>query len=1311
MPGRTRSCPKDRSLTTVLVILSLGASPGVSVAASAGGAGDEAKRILATSGVRGGLVVHVGCGDGTLTAALHAGKGFLVHGLDRDESCVEQARSHIRSAKLYGPVSVDRWTTPPRLPYADGLVNLVVVDAGQTVARDELLRVLAPGSVACLREGDGWAMIRKPRPDNIDDWTHVLGDASNNAVAADAAVAPPQHVHWVAGPRNARHHESLATMTVAVSAGGRLFYIIDEAPAASILLRPAWSIVARDAFSGVMLWKRPIVRWHSHLHSFRSGPPALARRLVATPHRVYVTLGTRAPVTALDAATGQTLTTYEGTEDAEEILHRDGVLYLMVGAPPYAATRASPDKNAKTVMAIDATSGSVLWKRSGVRPLPTSLAVGGGRAYYVDGRGLVALNAKTGHELWQTPRTVALKRPGWSAPTVVACNDVVLCADRQAETPPNVDESTGKKMAAWLAEGGYPGDLIAYAAADGKELWRHRCAEAYHAPVDVFVVDGLVWYGQSRSRHGPDFTVARDLHTGEIKRRIAPGKAFKTTMPHHRCHRNRATSRYIVAGRTGVEFIDLETGEARRHHWTRGTCQFGTLPCNGLLYVPPHACACYIEAKLTGFYALAPERRAKSEGRSTKEEARLQRGPAYGQDRLRPSSVALGPSLDWPTYRHDAARSGCTETAVSAKLHTLWRAKIGERLSSPVIADGVALVASVDAHTICALRTDSGQELWRFAAGGRIDSPPSVSQGLVVFGSADGCVYCLRLADGKLAWRFRAAQVPRMIVAFDQVESTWPVHGTVLIRDNTVTFAAGRTSYLDGGIALFRLDLATGRVLSERRVASRGPDTEDQPDEPIMFEMPGALPDVLSSDGERVYMRRLAFDARSLEPEASRPHLYSPAGFLNGDWWHRTYWIYGDHFYSGYIGWYFAGRENAAGRLLAVDDETIYGYGYKPDFYRGSRARQYHLFAVARKSLPDPGSPDYNRANRDYRQRGEKKFKVRFTWRQDVPLLARAMVLSKDTLFLAGPPEQGLRSVPIYEGKRGAMLMAASAADGKTLAQYALEALPVYDGLVAARGRLFVSLQNGALLCLGAPGPSDDRPPLETWASTRKPTTGQSREPGLVGHWPLDEGTGSIAADRSRLGNDAEVDGQWVRGSFGTCVRATGAPGAVVLWDGPSVQFGTDSFSLALWVKPDAYDRRLLGKEDHPRHWWVVNLLRDGRAELVLGTGSGKGKSVRPTAKTPLPQDKWTHLAFSIDRKNRTVTCYVNGRPDGRTTIPPQLTGSLSVEGKDLMIPSAHKPFVGLLDELRLYRRPLTDAEAKAWYEKEGPLRTSVAYR
>ena len=112
-----------------------------------------------------------------------------------------------------------------------------------------------------------------------------------------------------------------------------------------------------------------------------------------------------------------------------------------------------------------------------------------------------------------------------------------------------------------------------------------------------------------------------------------------------------------------------------------------------------------------------------------------------------------------------------------------------------------------------------------------------------------------------------------------------------------------------------------------------------------------------------------------------------------------------------------------------------------------------------------------------------------------------------------------------------------------------------------------------------------------------------------------------------------------------------------------------------------------------------------------LGTGREVGKSVRPTSRTPLSRERWTHVAFAVDRERGQVRCYINGAPDGTARIPGKLTGSLSVEGKDLMIPSARKPFVGLIDELKLYRRALADAEVKADWQREHAKRTSAAWR
>jgi hypothetical protein len=53
------------------------------------------------------------------------------------------------------------------------------------------------------------------------------------------------------------------------------------------------------------------------------------------------------------------------------------------------------------------------------------------------------------------------------------------------------------------------------------------------------------------------------------------------------------------------------------------------------------------------------------------------------------------------------------------------------------------------------------------------------------------------------------------------------------------------------------------------------------------------------------------------------------------------------------------------------------------------------------------------------------------------------------------------------EGKLAGFLAMLAAADGKKLAELPLSAPPTYDGLAIANGRVYVSLQDGSVICFG----------------------------------------------------------------------------------------------------------------------------------------------------------------------------------------------------------------------------------------------------
>jgi len=1077
-----------------LVGLVLAMTSGWTMAAVSGGNPSSTDQVLEATGARGGLIVHVGCGPSTssgragkLTADLGAGAGCVVQGLDADAANVVAARAHIQSRGLYGKVTVRQWKSG-RLPYADNLVNAIVVTAATGAPADgEIMRVLAPEGVAYIQQGGGparrslgeggWTKKVKPRPRNIDEWTHFLHGPDNNAVARDTVAAPPHHMQWVGGPRWARTHDHLGSVSALVSSGGRVFAIADEGSIAFAALPSKWFLHARDAFSGVLLWKRPIAAWEGNLRAFRSGPPDLPRRLVAVGDRVYVTLGYGEPVAELDAATGKTLRTYDRTAGTEEIILHDNVLYLLVSDPAAqqeaakAQRRGSPYPGTKKhLMAVSADTGKLVWSKKddvAAESMPLTLAVDGGRAFFQNADHLVCLDAKTGRENWTAARPVVRKRLGWSTPTVVVHGDVVISADRAAPGAGKASDASGPIEWNPSRQGGNSpvGEMIAFSVRSGKRLWSAPAREAYNAPPDVLITGGMVWSGILVKSGEPGITKGLDVKTGRVRKTRPADKEFFTVgMGHHRCYRNRATSRYLVLGRSGVEWIDLSTGKGVADHWVRGTCQYGTLPCNGMIYAPPHSCACYIEAKLNGFNALAPKRSAPMSG------PQLTHGLAYGKSR--PASATDG---DWPTYRCDAARTGRAAATIPAKLGRNWAAEIGGRLSSVVVAGGKLFVASVDTHTVHALDAATGKPVWTFTAGGRVDSPPTVYKGLVLFGSADGCVYCLTAADGELVWKFRGAPDDRQVIAYEQLESAWPAHGSVLVQDGVAYFVVGRTPYLDGGMWAYGLDSATGKILHKRHLTQRDSRTGLEPQNIVKGTgMSGMLPDVLSCQDGSIYMRHKRFDKRLNDQPADVPHLFGPGGFVDDAWWHRTYWMIGVKMQTGYGGWPKAGSGVPAGRLIVCDGDTVYGFGRKPYTNQGGHVglnAEHRLFAAGRRpeTIKAPPVPAKKPAKKKRRPGGPRS-KVTFHWEQPVPPIVRAMLKSGDALFVAGPPDSNepAERQAAMDNERGGLLVTVSAADGRVLSQLKLDAPPVFDSMAAAGGRLYLATTDGKVLCFTA---------------------------------------------------------------------------------------------------------------------------------------------------------------------------------------------------------------------------------------------------
>jgi len=720
------------------------------------GSGARAAEILRATGVRGGLCVVLGCGDGELAAELAGTGKFLVHALDPERAPVEAARSLLRSRGIYGLAWAERYASA-RLPYAENLVNLLVADdlgrAG--VSRDEVIRVLCPGGAAWV----GGKLLRKPWPKAMDEWGHPRHGPDGNAASRDRLVGPPRRVRWAAGPM----HEASNLVT----AGGRVFYA---------------GLVARDAFNGLRLWQTPLEPTPMRLGYTAAAMPGSVVP-VAVGDRVYVV--TDKKLQALDAATGQPVRVYPEAGTPRDILCDGGTLVAV---------------DAGSVKALDARAGSLLWTHAAAEP--GCVVAGGGGVFLLQGsvrrgetRVVVQLDRATGKPRWARadyPWAAKVRRLSFHDGLLV-CEVSTLSNDR-------------------------PGNGVrVLSAADGSVLWtrgyepgmsHYLQARAVHAADLVWILHKGVWEGldarsgavqkkwPARAAHcyppvaTPRFLVAgemgfTDLATGRVdEQRITKGACGRDAgfIPANGllyCAPKHCACYPMLQGYVAMAPASGQEDKGLRLALERGPA-LGTVAPSATEPAPDEwPC-----------YRADPWRSASS-------------AATVPADLKVLWSAKLG---DWPKGR----------LVQDWRENPFVRGP----LTPPVAAGGLVVVARPDAHQVVALDARTGQARWRFTANGRVDSPPTLFAGLCLFGTRSGYVYGLRASDGAVAWRLRTAPRDERIVSFGQLESPSPVPGSVLVVDGVAHVAAGRHPLADGGVLVFAINPQSGKVNWAKRIDS-----------------------------------------------------------------------------------------------------------------------------------------------------------------------------------------------------------------------------------------------------------------------------------------------------------------------------------------------------------------------------------------------------------------------------------------------------------------------------------------------------------
>lgn len=203
---------------------------------------------------------------------------------------------------------------------------------------------------------------------------------------------------------------------------------------------------------------------------------------------------------------------------------------------------------------------------------------------------------------------------------------------------------------------------------------------------------------------------------------------------------------------------------------------------------------------------------------------------------------------------------------------------------------------------------------------------------------------------------------------------------------------------------------------------------------------------------------------------------------------------------------------------------------------------------------------------------------------------------------------------------------------------------------------------------------------------------------GLVGRWKFDEGKGTEAADSSGLGNNGVLHGKvvWTAGVSGGALEFNGKDTWVQVPASKSLDL--KAATLSAWVQMEQIGGILCfstggGWKDERAvlHFYDGGPKRSGR--LCFTVGDGKRWPTVAT-RTPIPLDKWVHLAATCDGKGMRI--YV----DGVLATPPYKTKT-TPNTKDVAFKIGRTEglnpdfFMGKIDEVRVYSRALSPEEIK----------------
>ncbi|MEO3804314.1 LamG-like jellyroll fold domain-containing protein [Nonomuraea sp. B1E8] len=192
------------------------------------------------------------------------------------------------------------------------------------------------------------------------------------------------------------------------------------------------------------------------------------------------------------------------------------------------------------------------------------------------------------------------------------------------------------------------------------------------------------------------------------------------------------------------------------------------------------------------------------------------------------------------------------------------------------------------------------------------------------------------------------------------------------------------------------------------------------------------------------------------------------------------------------------------------------------------------------------------------------------------------------------------------------------------------------------------------------------------------------------GHWTMDDGQGTVAADATGAHPATLHGATWTAGRTGS---ALGLAGAYAQTSGPVIDTSRN-FTVSAWARltSTAASATAVTQEGGRTGAFALQYARaDDRWALSLPGADADGAPVARALSQAAPRlGEWTHLTGVYDSAAGQISLYVNGRLESTVAVTPpwNATGPLTI-GRGRVGGAASDHWQGDVDEVRVYARAM----------------------